>query len=53
MDRFEHKLSWNSLKDNLVEDFYLPALKDAIIYQRKQGFFHHQLSWILQMKSYQ
>ena len=39
MDRFEPKLSWNSLKDNLVEDFYRPALKDAILYQRKAGFF--------------
>lgn len=39
MERFEPKLSWNSLKDNLVEEFYRPALKDAILYQRKAGFF--------------
>ena len=39
MDRFEPKLSWNSLKDDLVEEFYRPALKDAILYQRKAGFF--------------
>ncbi len=39
MDRFEPKLSWNSLKDDLVEEFYRPALKDATLYQRKAGFF--------------
>ena len=39
MDRFEPKLSWNSLKDDLVRDFYRPALKNAIFYQRKAGFF--------------
>ena len=39
MDRFELKLNWNSLKDDLVEEFYRPALKDAILYQRKAGFF--------------
>ena len=39
MERFEPKLSWNSLKDNLILDFYRPALKHAILYQRKAGFF--------------
>lgn len=39
MDRFEPKLSWNSLKDALVPEFYRPALADAKLYQRKAGFF--------------
>lgn len=39
MDRFEPKLSWNSLKDDLVPDFYRPALNDTKLYQRKAGFF--------------
>ena len=45
MDRFEPKLSWNSLKDNLVQEFYRPALKDVKLYQRKAGFFTSS-SWM-------
>jgi superfamily II DNA or RNA helicase len=38
--RFEPKLSWSSSKDNnLIDDFYRPALKNAILYQRKAGYF--------------
>ena len=36
---FEPKLSWNSLNDNLIEEFYQPALKNAVLYQRKAGYF--------------
>ena len=39
MERFEPKLSWNSLKDDLVPEFYRPALENAKLYQRKAGFF--------------
>ncbi|EIJ65027.1 type III restriction enzyme, res subunit [Candidatus Nitrosopumilus salaria BD31] len=39
MERFEPKLSWSSLKDNLIQEFYRPALKNAKLYQRKAGFF--------------
>ena len=38
-DRFQPKLSWSSLNDNLIESFYRPALKNAILYQRKAGYF--------------
>ncbi len=39
MDRFEPKLSWSSSKDNLIDNFYRPVLKNAILYQRKAGYF--------------
>ena len=37
--RFEPKLNWSSVRDNLIEGFYRPALKNAILYQRKAGYF--------------
>ena len=37
--RFEPKLNWSSARDNLIEDFYRPVLKDATLYQRKSGYF--------------
>ena len=39
MARFEPKLTWESSRDNLIEGFYRPALKEAILYQRKAGYF--------------
>ena len=37
---FEPKLSWFSADtDNLTQDFYRPALKNAVLYQRKAGYF--------------
>ena len=39
MTRFEPKLSWSSLNDNLIIDFYRPVLKNAVLYQRKAGYF--------------
>ncbi len=37
---FEPKLSWSSSRDsNITEDFYRPALENAILYQRKAGYF--------------
>ena len=33
------KLTWESSQDNLIKDFYRPILKDAILYQRKAGYF--------------
>mgnify|MGYP003331400540 CR=1 FL=1 len=39
MTRFEPKLTWESSRDNLIEEFYRPALKEAILYQRKAGYF--------------
>lgn len=39
MNRFEPKLSWSSSSDDLISDFYRPVLKNAVIYQRKAGYF--------------
>ena len=36
---FDPKLGWSSTKDNLVEDFYRPALLDCEKYQRLAGYF--------------
>ncbi|MBT5170897.1 MAG: DEAD/DEAH box helicase family protein [Candidatus Nitrosopelagicus sp.] len=36
---FDPKLSWNSLRDNCIEDFYKPALKNCELYQRLSGYF--------------
>jgi superfamily II DNA or RNA helicase len=36
----EIKWHWDTtLGDNIIQDFYRPALKDAIFYQRKAGYF--------------
>ena len=39
MNKFDPKLSWSSSRDNLIESFYRPALKNAVLYQRKAGYF--------------
>ena len=36
---FDPKLSWNSLDDDCIEDFYKPALKNCKLYQRLSGYF--------------
>ena len=36
---FDPKLSWNSLDDDCIEDFYKPALKNCKLYQRFSGYF--------------
>ena len=33
------KNEYRSLRSNIVKDFYLPALKESILYQRSVGFF--------------
>ena len=35
----ELKKEYRSLLDNVVQDFYIPLLKDATLYQRAVGFF--------------
>lgn len=35
----EWKLSYSSLEDNVVEDFLVPALKEAILYKRATAYF--------------
>ena len=37
--KFEPKLSWHSFDDDLINEFYRPALENATLYQRKAGFF--------------
>jgi len=36
---FDPKLSWNSLRDDCIKDFYKPALKNCQLYQRLSGYF--------------
>lgn len=38
-EEFNPKLTWNTLRDDCVNDFYKPALKNCIKYQRASGFF--------------
>ena len=33
------KSEYRSLIDNVVDDFYIPVLKESILYQRAVGFF--------------
>ena len=35
----EIKIEYRSLTDNIVKDFYIPLLKESIIYKRAVGFF--------------
>ncbi|WP_226537435.1 DEAD/DEAH box helicase family protein [Fictibacillus halophilus] len=35
----EIKPEYRSLRDNVVKDFYIPLLEDAVLYQRAVGFF--------------
>ena len=39
VNRFEPKLSWSSSNDDLITCFYRPVLKNAVLYQRKAGYF--------------
>jgi superfamily II DNA or RNA helicase len=39
MSKIVPKLTWSSSKEDLVEKFYRPALTDAVLYQRKAGYF--------------
>lgn len=34
------KSEYRSLIDNVVQDFYLPILHEAVSYKRAVGFFH-------------
>ena len=36
---FDPKLSWNSPKDDIINDFYRPALANCRLYQRLSGYF--------------
>ena len=36
---FDPKLTWNSLTDDCINDFYIPALKNCKLYQRLSGYF--------------
>ena len=36
---FEPKLSWNSGRDDLINDFFKPALVNCKLYQRLSGYF--------------
>ena len=33
------KLEYRTLADNVVDDFYVPCLKEAKVYKRAVGFF--------------
>ena len=37
----DHKVKseYRSLIDNVVQDFYIPLLKEAVLYRRAVGFF--------------
>ncbi|MED1872048.1 DEAD/DEAH box helicase family protein [Brevibacillus borstelensis] len=37
--KFEIKSEYRSLVDNIVTDFYIPLLKNAVLYKRAVGFF--------------
>lgn len=37
--KFDPKLTWNSLTDDCINDFYRPALENCILYQRTAGYF--------------
>ena len=36
---FEPKLTWNSSRDDVIEEFYKPALSNCVLYQ---AIFHQQ-----------
>jgi len=36
---FEPKLSWNSLRDDIIKDFYKPVLRNCKLYQRLSAYF--------------
>ena len=37
--KFDPKLTWNSLTDDCINDFYRPALTNCKLYQRLSGYF--------------
>ena len=37
--KFEPKLTWNSSRDDVIEEFYKPALSNCVLYQRLAGYF--------------
>lgn len=39
LKEIEIKREYRSFKDNIVNDFYIPILKEAVIYKRAVGFF--------------
>jgi len=36
---FDPKLTWNSITDDCINDFYKPSLKNCKLYQRSSGYF--------------
>ena len=36
---FNPKMNWNSRRDDIVEDFFKPALANSVLYQRMSGYF--------------
>ena len=36
---FDPKMNWNSRRDDIVEDFFKPALANSVLYQRMSGYF--------------
>lgn len=37
--KFDPKLTWNSSRDDVINEFYKPALVDCELYQRLSGYF--------------
>mgnify|MGYP004535826019 CR=1 FL=1 len=46
------KKEYRSLIDNIVKDFYIPLLNEAVEYKRAVGFFRH-LYLLKYQKGYQ
>jgi len=38
-NNFDPKLTWNSAKDDIINDFYRPAFQNCVLYQRLSGYF--------------
>ena len=36
---FDPKLTWNSSRDDIINEFYKPALSNCVLYQRLSGYF--------------
>ena len=36
---FDPKLTWNSSRDDVINEFYKPALANCELYQRLSGYF--------------
>ena len=39
LKQYKVKCEYRSLIDNVVQDFYIPLLKEAVIYKRAVGYF--------------